>query len=1363
MIYILKDKPMKPDLNRRSTGHKPKQIHTEECLRSASQCGFQAFVWNAGKFWLWLAAWFCTALVSPAQSNVLTWHNDLFRTGQNTNETVLTPGNVNTNTFGLLFNYPVDGDVYAQPLYVSGLVIPGLGTRNVVYVATQHNSVYAFDADSNAGTNAGLIWHVSLGTSAVTPNNDFGNRYGPYHDIDPEVGITSTPVIDLATGTIYVDAFTHEGSSYFHRIHALDIATGAEKTFSPVLVTASVPGIGVGSSNGVVIFDPLYELQRPALTLAGGKVYVSYSGYADTDPYHGWILGFNAANLQLATNSIFNDTPNSTVASFGANAGEGGIWMSGSGLGVDANTNLYVVIGNGSYNANNGGTEYGDSAVRLTTTNGLAVADYFTPFNQAALAINDTDFGSGGPLLLPDAAGSVAHPHLMVACGKEGRVYLLDRDNLGHYNAAANATSDPQIVQELPGAVGGTWSSPGYFNHRVYFQGSGDVLKAFALTNGQFVATPVSQSTTSFGFPGATPAFSANGTNHAIAWVIQSDGAESGGIGILHAYDAYNLGNELYNSSQAGIRDVPAVAVKFTIPTVINGKVYVGARKTLAVYGNGAFIAVPTISPNGGYFTNSVSITVTEGTAGATIYYTLDGTTPGTNSPIYSGPLTITNTAVLNVKALKSGAVPGPVVSATFINSASTNFYPGFAKQEFYSGALRSDLENPTYSTSPSFVQYLNSFETPSGQGSDFSERVSGFFIPPVTTNYVFFISADDDADLFLSTNAAAANKHLIAQETAWSNSREWVSSGGGSALASKRSDQFSGTTWPGGNTIQLTAGTRYYLEGVHHQGGGGDDFAVTFKYSGAVDPADGTAPLLTGSAIGVVAYNNTFIKINSPPQNTVGVQGNPVTFSISATSGYLGNASAAGPAITYQWQSAPVGSLVFTNIPNANATAYTTPPLTLAQNGAQFRAVLSTAGATTNSVAAAATVVRDSHPPVPIQIVSVSANARTVGVAFSESLDPALAQTAANYVFTPGNLIATNASLDSTGTNVLVTVATPLPQSTSLTLTIANVKDAEGNPVTPGTSITFSFGLTGSTGFAGAVLGDGPLAWWRLNETTGTTAFDVTGAFNGSYASAAILGVAGPQPPGFSGFENTNAGTQFQFGQANSFVTVPALNFTTNAVTLITWLYPIGNQANYSGLLMTRNGTQAGLGYTTANQIGYTWNNNTTWNFQSGLVPPANQWSLVALVIAPAQATLYVINTNGIFSATNAIAHQTETWNGAAQIGNDAAGGSGSRTFNGVMDEVAVFNKSLSRAALTALYQSATQGSASITNGSVGPVALRFTSINSVAGQVVLQWTGTGTLEEAPGITGPWTTSTNQGSPQIIPMAGTKFYRLHQ
>jgi hypothetical protein len=1310
-----------------------------------------------------LAAGLCLLMTTAfAQTNVLTWHNDLSRTGQNTNETVLTPANVNRNTFGLLFTYPVDGQIYAQPLYVSSLTIPGRGTHNVIFVATQHDSVYALDADNNTAA-GGVLWQVNLGPSAATPNNDFGNRYGPYHDIDPEVGITSTPVIDLASGTIYVEAFTHEGSSYLHRLHALDIFTGAEKPFSPVVVAASVPGMGVDSSGRMVSFNALQQLQRPALTLVGGRVYVAYSGYADTDPYHGWILGFNATNLQLSTNYVFNDTPNSTVAAFGANAAEAGIWMSGSGLAVDSSNNLYFIIGNGSYNADTNGTEYGDSALRLSTTNGLAVADYFTPYNQGALAVNDTDFGSGGPLLLPDADGSVANPHLMVACGKEGRVYLLNRDNLGHYNAAPGATSDPQIVQELPGAVGGTWSSPGYFNHRVYFQGSGDVLKAFAVSNGQFVATPAAESATSFGWPGATPAFSANGTNNALVWVIQADNAESGGAAILHAYAVTNLANELYNSSQSGVRDVPGPAVKFSIPTIMNGKVYLGATKAVGVYGNGLFLAVPGISPNGGYFTNSASVSITESTPGATIYYTLDGSAPGTNSPVYGSPLLLTNTALLQVKAFKPGYVPGTLVSATFINAASTNFYSGFMKQEFYSSALRTDLENPAYSTPPTSIQYLASFETPSGQGDNYAERVSGYFVPPVTTNYVFFIAADDDSDLFLSTDSTPGNKQLIAQETAWSDSRAWTSSGGGSLLASKRSDQFASTTWPGGNTIHLVAGTSYYMEGIHHQGGGGDDFAVTFKYAGASDPANGTAPALMGNVIGTVAYDNAFINITSPPQNAAAVEGSAVTFSVGATSGYLGEPSVAGPPISFQWQSAPANSQTFTNIPGAMNASYVTPPLTLAQNGTQFRAVLSTVGAAANSSAASVFVVRDTRRPVPIQVTSVSADARTVGIAFSEPLDSASATTAANYIFTPGNLGPTNAALDGTGTNVFLTLAGALPQGTTITLAISNVNDAEGNAVPPGSTVTFSFVLTGSSGFFGAVLAAGPLAYWRLNETTGTTAADSVGTRNGTYASAAVLGVPGPQPPVFSGFENTNVGAQFQNGQANSFVTVPALNFTTNTVTFLAWIRPAGNQPNYTGLLMTRNGTQAGFGYTTGNQLGYTWNNNSTWTNQTGLVPPQNQWSLAALVISPTQAMIYLLNTNGVQSSTNAIAHQTETWTGVAQIGNDAAGGSGSRTFNGVMDEVAVFNKSLSLASITSLYQSATQGPVSITNEAVAPEALFFTSINSVAGQIVLQWTGAGTLEEAPSVLGPWTTSGNQSNPQTVPITGNKFYRLRK
>ncbi|HEX4646408.1 MAG TPA: hypothetical protein VH598_12460, partial [Verrucomicrobiae bacterium] len=512
----------------------------------------------------YLSILLCLCL-SPALAEnipVLTYHYDNARTGQNTNETILTPANVNFNTFGVLFTYPVDGQVYAEPLIMTNVAIPGQGMHNIVFVATQHDSVYAFDADSDAGPTGGLLWHASVGTSAATPNNYFG---GYYQDINPEVGITSTPVIDPVSGTIYVDALTSEGSWFVHRIHALDIKTGAERSYSPVLVTASVPGIGDGSSGGVLRFNPKQQLQRPALTLAGGMLYAAYSGYADTVPYHGWVIGFDAANLQQITNYVFNTTPNT---------GEGGIWQSGNGLAVDAGTNLYFEVGNGIFNATNGlsGTEYGNSFIKLSATNGLKLVDFFTPFDLAFLG-GDWDLGSGGSVLLPDSVGNAAHPHLLVGSGKKGTIYLLDRDNLGHFNR----TNDHQIVQELTSAVGGTWSSGAYFNRMVYYQGANDVLKAFAFApaNGALLTTPVSQSSTGFGFPGATPVISANGVNNAIAWALETDGYSASGItspSILHAYNAYNLSQELYNSSQAGGRDNPGLAVKFTVPTVANGK-----------------------------------------------------------------------------------------------------------------------------------------------------------------------------------------------------------------------------------------------------------------------------------------------------------------------------------------------------------------------------------------------------------------------------------------------------------------------------------------------------------------------------------------------------------------------------------------------------------------------------------------------------------------------------------------------------------------------------------------------------------------------------------------------------------------------
>jgi len=612
----------------------------------------------------------CLATTAFPQVNVITYHNDNCRTGANTNETILTPANVNTNTFGLLFSQPLDGFVYAQPLYVSGVNIPGSGVHNVVFVATEHNSIYAFDADSNSGPNSGLLWRANLGPAASAPNFDFGTAFGLYLDIGPEVGILSTPVIDLGTGTIYAEALTHEGGSYIHRMHALNITNGVEKPFSPVVVKASVPGIGVDNVNGTVTFNPLQENQRPALTLAGGVVYAAYASYGDTPPYHGWVIGFDAGTLQEKTNFVFNTTPNSALPVDGP-AGEGGIWMSGCGLSVDAQTNLYVVIGNGVFDANiPGGTEYGDTVVKLSTTNGLSVADWFTPWDQETLAENDFDLGSGGAVLLPDSVGSTAHHHLVATCGKEGTIYLLDCDGMGHYQPASNS----QIVQELPGVNSGMWGTLAYFNEMLFFQGQNNYMASVSIEGGKVLPGANSISTTAFGYPGATPSISANGTADAIVWALETDGYSYFGVSqpeILRAYDAYDLATELYDSAQAGGRDQAGPTVKFSVPTIANGKVFVAGQYSLAVYGLGTFIDAPVITPVAREFTNSVTVTISEVTPGARVYYTLDGSAPGTNSQLYTGPFTLTGSTPVKAVAIKSGAVPSRVTTTAYGTVAS--------------------------------------------------------------------------------------------------------------------------------------------------------------------------------------------------------------------------------------------------------------------------------------------------------------------------------------------------------------------------------------------------------------------------------------------------------------------------------------------------------------------------------------------------------------------------------------------------------------------------------------------------------------------------------------------------------------------
>lgn len=522
------------------------------------------------------------AVTNPSGSGfpgVITQHNDIFRTGQNVYETTLTPAVVsNPGKFGKLFSQSVDGYIYAQPLYLPGVMIGG-AVHNVIFVVTEADSVYAFDADSNSGANAAPLWHASLidaahgaaaGATTVDSNNDIGCG-----DLVPQIGITATPTIDPSTNTMYVEAKSKENGAFVHRLHALDITSGAEKAPGPVVITATVKGNGDGSNGGQITFDNLHQNARPGILLLNGVVYLAYASHCDYSPYHGWLFAYDASTFAL--DNFYVTTPN---------GGLGGFWMSGTGIAADSNGNIFIVTGNGDFDTTHiPATELGDSILKLSLgVSGLSLTDYFTPYDQDNLDNGDVDLGSGGVVLLPDQPGNVKH--LMVQSGKEGTIYLINRDQLTannmHY-CSSNCSSDPQIAQELQSEVGGMWSAPAYWNSTLYFWGSGDVLNAFPLTNGLMSTSPSSSGPDTLSFPSATPSISANGNFSGIVWALDTTAYTSNGPAVLHAYDATNVANSLYSSATVAA-DQAGAAAKFAVPTIANGKVYVGTATELDVY-----------------------------------------------------------------------------------------------------------------------------------------------------------------------------------------------------------------------------------------------------------------------------------------------------------------------------------------------------------------------------------------------------------------------------------------------------------------------------------------------------------------------------------------------------------------------------------------------------------------------------------------------------------------------------------------------------------------------------------------------------------------------------------------------------------
>jgi hypothetical protein len=611
---------------------------------------------------LWLAlASLVLASAAALPADVLTYHNDNARTGQNLNEVILTPTTVKSSNFGRLATLSTDGKVDAQPLYVSGVLIPGKGAHNVLIVASEHDTVYAFDADSGAG-----LWTVSLLKTGETPSDNRGCG-----QVTPEIGITATPVIDPKAGPngiIYAVSMSKDPSNnYFQRLHALDLTTGAEQFGGPVDIHATFPGSGDNSSGGTLVFDPKQYKERPGLLLLNGIVYTSWSSHCDIRPYTAWIMGYDQYTLQQT--SVLNLTPNGNEAS---------VWQAGGGPAADPAGNIYFLLANGTFdtNLNSSGFpskgDYGNAFMKLSTSGNLAVSDYFATFDTVSQSNADLDLGSGGAMVLPDLTDAQGRTrHLAVGAGKDGHIYVVDRENMGKFNASNNNQIYQQLSSSLTGSV---FSMPAFFNGKLYYGSVGDNLKVFPFANGLFAGTPGSKSSAAFGYPGTTPSISANGTSNAIVWA-----AENGSTAVLHAYNANDLTVELYNSNQAaGSRDHFGTGNKFITPTIANGKVYVGTTSGVGVFGilPGGVTPVITsaVTALGGVGTSfRYQITATNGPAsfGATplpaglVFNSSSGVIAGT--PVATGVINVT------ISATNAGGTGSATLTITVASPCDLN------------------------------------------------------------------------------------------------------------------------------------------------------------------------------------------------------------------------------------------------------------------------------------------------------------------------------------------------------------------------------------------------------------------------------------------------------------------------------------------------------------------------------------------------------------------------------------------------------------------------------------------------------------------------------------------------------------------
>ncbi|MBV8730437.1 MAG: hypothetical protein JO336_11590, partial [Acidobacteriia bacterium] len=911
-----------------------------------------------------------------AQVSVLTAQNDNGRTSANLNETTLNTSNVNSSQFGKLFTRTVDGFVYAQPLYVPNVSIPTVGIRNVVYVATLHNTVFAFDATNPAI--ASPYWHRNLGPSV--PTNSSYVPAGDYGGYGTETGILSTPVIDPTTNTLYAVALILQSGKAAYQLHALDITSGAERAGSPVTLSATVNGSGYDSQGGIIAFNPAQQLQRASLLLANGVLYIAFASWGDVDPYHGWILGYDSRTLQQV--SALNVTPNGT---------KGGIWQSGGGLAADTNGFVYAIVGNGDWD---GASNFGESWLKLNKN--LTVADWFAPDNYGYLTAYDLDLGSARPMLVPGTS-------LAVSGGKTGTLYLLDRNNLGHM-----VPGDSQIVQYLSASYGQIFSglacwAPGA-TALIYVWGGHDALKAYSLSGGNLSSTPASQSSLYAAYAAALSVSSngsASGTGILWAYTPDSDPDDSLVTGTLHALDATDLSKELWNSDLNAARDAVGTFAKFVAPTVADGRVYLATfSNQLIAYGLLPSASAVSVTPH------SVTLSASQMqsfTASAQVTWSISPAAGSiSSSGIYTAPASISAAQTVVVTAT---SIANPANTAT----ASVNLVPVSVA---VSPAAVSLFASQSQQFTPSVAGSSNSGVSWTISPLVGSISSAGLYIAPAAVGSVqaVTVTATSLADPSKSTSAVvtllpvmrfAAGETLGTARndyTGWVGMQvtvgpspvtvtaigRFVASGNTGSHTVKIVDAATGLDIPGSlaavNTLGSPAGTfaysllaspvtlapssSYYvltLETANADSWYDFDTVVTTasvaSLTGPVYGGNGSPyaiKIAVGHSYGPVDFSYTSIasaavppQIAQQPQGIAVAAGQPATFSVMAS----------GTGLTYQWESKAPGASAFTPIAGATSSSYTKTAASASDNGAQFLCIVTNSQGSVASNAAVLTV----------------------------------------------------------------------------------------------------------------------------------------------------------------------------------------------------------------------------------------------------------------------------------------------------------------------------------------------------------------------------------------------------------------------